>query len=240
MTDFPDVSFSYFDLRGRGQFIRALLTHHEVPFTDNRIVLSRDNSNWPEVRNDRSMTGDFQKVPFLQWGDQRLNETLVILEFLDRKLGATDLDETSWLQHRQLTSSAFLDVVVACINLIWSDVFHPEANVPATTAIVKRRMEMHLATLNQTLEEWHWLDTMQDREVMASDAVLWEGLDMVRLAFDDHVSFEELDVLSRFYDECPGVQTFKKLLAEKDLNITGRPGEAEALTIIHGCLGTDD
>ena len=240
MADYPEISFTYFDLRGRGQFIRAMLHHHDVPFADNRIVLAKDNSNWPEIRSDREKTGDFQKVPFLRWGEQRLNETLAILEYLDKQLGLSDPDETTWLQHRQLTSSAFLDLVVACINLIWSDVFHPEANVPATTAILKRRIGMHLATLNQTLQQWHWLENMQDRPVMASDAVLWEGLDMVRLTFDDHVSFEELDALSAFYDESPGAPTFKKLLAEKHLNITGRPGEAEALTVIHGSLNTED
>jgi glutathione S-transferase len=236
MADYPEITFNYFDLRGRGQFIRAMLEFHGVPYEDNRIVLSKDNSNWPEIRNDRLVTGDFQKVPFLQWGEFRLNETLVILEFLDKQLGPNDLNDTAWLQHRQLTSSAFLDLVVACINLIWSDIFHPGTNVPATTAILKRRIAMHLATLNQTLTEWQWLDGLQDRPVMASDAVLWEGLDMIRLTFDDHVSFEELDVLAAFYDESPGASTFKKLLAEKHLNITGRPSEPDALAAIHGSL----
>ena len=34
MAEFPDVTLHYFDLRGRGQFIRGLLSHHQVPFTD--------------------------------------------------------------------------------------------------------------------------------------------------------------------------------------------------------------
>jgi len=97
MADYPEITFNYFDLRGRGQFIRAMLEFHGVPYEDNRIVLSKDNSNWPEIRNDRLVTGDFQKVPFLQWGEFRLNETLVILEFLDKQLGPNDLNDTAWL-----------------------------------------------------------------------------------------------------------------------------------------------
>ena len=45
-----------------------------------------------------------------------------------------------------------------------------------------------------------------------------------------------MEVLSTFYDECPGANTFKKLLNEKPRNITGRPGEPDALAIIHDSL----
>ena len=237
MPDYPEISLHYFDLRGRGQFIRALLSHHGVPFTDNRIVLAKDNSNWPQIRSDRNISGDFQKLPFLQWGDRRLNEVLVILDFLDRTLvGANRFSEEGWLRHRQLASSAFLDLLVSCVNLIWCDVFHPETNVAAATGILKRRMEMHLVTIDQTLAEWDWLAALKGRPVMAADAVLWEALDVIRLTFDEHVSFDELAVLSTFYDECPGAGTFKRLLGEKPMTITGRPGEAEALLVIHESL----
>ena len=240
MAEHPPVTLHYFDLRGRGQFIRALLTHRGVAFTDDRIVLNRDNSNWPDVRKDRNVTGDFQKVPFLQWGDARLNEVLVILEFLDRKLNDMSLiSETDWLRHRQLASSAFLDLLVSCINLIWCDIFHPETSVPAATAILKRRMEMHLSTVNRTLEEWEWTANMVNRPVMASDAVLWEALDVIRLTFDEHVSFDDLDALSVFYDDCPGAATFRKLLSRQSMAITGRPGEPDALAIIHDSLADD-
>jgi hypothetical protein len=71
---------------------------------------------------------------------------------------------------------------------------------------------------------------------MSSDAVLWEALDVVRLTFDEHVSFDDLDALSAFYDECPGAATFKHLLSAKPMTITGRPGEPDALMVIHESL----
>jgi hypothetical protein len=237
MSDYPAISFHYFDLRGRGQFIRGLLHHHQVPFTDERIVLDKDNSNWPVIRQNRDITGEFQKLPFLQWGDTRLNEVLIILDFLDRKLGNTEhLNDMDWLQHRQLSSSAFLDLLVACINLIWSDVFHPQANLAATTAIVKRRMEAHLDAVNQTLDEWGWIKKMADRPVMASDAVLWEALDMIRLTFDNKINLDDKETLCNFYEHCAGAESFKELLSKKAMTITGRPGETEALLTIHNSL----
>jgi len=237
MTRFPDITLHYFDIRGRGQFLRALLHHRNIPFQDERIVLKADNSNWPEIRKDRNTSGQFQKLPALQWDKLMLNETLVILDFLQEQMGDNaHLSEQERPRHSMLTSSAYLDLMRPCIDLIWSDIFYPGTNVPATTAFMKWRIEMHLATVNQTLEEWDWLNGLPERPVMASDAVLWEALDMLRLTFDDHISFEELDALAGFYDDCPGAATFKQLLAEKHLNITGRPGEAEALIIIHNSL----
>ena len=241
MPEYPDITLHYFDLRGRGQFIRALLTHRELPFTDDRIVLTANNANWPGIRNDRSLSGNFQKFPALQWGDLILNEVLVILDFIHKKLGDDKLlDDQTRIRHSMLTSSAFLDLLTPCINLIWCDVFHPGTDVAAATAIMKRRLTMHLATVNQTLEEWQWLDSMKGRPTLAAEAVLWEALDMIRLTFDDHVSFEELDVLSTFYDTCAGAETFKKLLAEKPQHITGRPGEADALMTIHNSLAEQE
>lgn len=241
MSVYPEITLHYFDLRGRAQFIRGLLTHREVPFIDDRIVLAKDNSNWPGIRNDRTITGDFQKIPTLQWGDQIISEVLVILDFIQKKLGdSQQLNEQEYFRHGMLTSSAFLDLLTPCINLIWCDIFHPGTNVAGATAILKRRMPHHLATINQTLEQWQWLDNIQNRPVMVSDAVLWEALDVIRLTFDDHVSFEELDTLSNFYERCEGAPTFKKLLAAKPSTITGRPGEAEALAIIHASLNEEE
>lgn len=237
MAAYPEITLRYFNVRGRGQFIRGLMTHRGIPFIDERIHLKADNSDWPAIRQDRNISGDFQKLPTLQWGDIMINEVLVILGFLQHKLGDESfLSEEEALRHNMLTSSALMDLVTPCINLIWSDVFNPGADVAGTTAFMKRRLEMHLATVNQTLDQWQWLQGMGDRPVMAADAVLWEALDMVRLTFDDHVSFDELDALTAFYDECDGAGTFKKLLKETPVNITGRPGEPDALAIIHNTM----
>ncbi len=241
MPEDTEITLHYFDVRGRGQFIRGLLTHRDIPFSDDRIKLNADNSNWPDIRSNRAVSGDFQKLPALQWDDLILNEVLVILDFIQEKLGDNALlDERTRAQHAMLRSSAFLDLLTPCINLIWCDIFHPGTNVADATAVLKRRIQMHLATVNQTMEQWGWLNAMNDREVMVADAVLWEALDVIRLTFDDKVSFDDLDALATFYDACPGAATFKKLLALKPSTITARPGEAQALIAIHESLNTEE
>ncbi len=235
-----DITLHYFNVRGRGQFIRGLLTHRDIPFTDDRIILTANNANWPELRGNRAVSGDFQKLPALQWNHIILNEVLVILDFIQEKLGDNALlDEKTRTQHRMLTSSAFLDLLTPCINLIWCDIFHPGTDVAATVAVVKRRLEMHLTTVNQTLEQWGWLNAMNDREVMVADAVLWEALDMIRLTFNGKVSIDDFESLAAFYETCPGATSFKKLLALNPSTITARPGEAEALIAIHENLNTE-
>ena len=97
---------------------------------------------------------------------------------------------------------------------------------------------MHLATVNQTLQQWGWLNAMKNREVMVADAVLWEALDMIRLTFNGKVSLDDFEALATFYESCPGATTFKQLLALKPSTITARPGEAEALLAIQESLNS--
>jgi len=241
MPAYTEITLHYFDVRGRGQFIRGLLTQRDIPFSDDRIKLNANNSNWPEIRSNRAVSGDFQKLPALQWDDMIINEVLVILAFIQEKLGDNaQLDEKTRIQHAMLTSSAFLDLLTPCLNLIWCDIFHPGTDVAETTAVFKRRLQMHLATVNQTLQQWGWLNAMKDREVMVADAVLWEALDMIRLTCNGKVSLDHFEALATFYDACPGATTFQQLLALKPSTITARPGETEALAVIHESLNSTD
>jgi glutathione S-transferase len=238
MMHFPAITLLYFDVRGRGQFIRHLLTQRGVPFHDARVVLpGGDRTAWLELRKDRVRTGAFQKLPTLQWGDMLVGETLVILDFLHEKLGdAALLGEQRSLQHRMLASSAFLDLLTPCISLIWSDVFNPGVDLGKSAQTIRGRMQLHLATMEQTLTEWQWLEQMHTRPVTAADAVLWEALDMVERTFAGTLNLQQYPQLARFLQDCPGAVTFRRLLQEKPLTITARPGEAQVLETLHAAL----
>lgn len=237
MSSYPPVTLHYFDVRGRGQFIRHLLTQREVPFRDERVVLGGDRSLWLQLRADRGRTGAFQKLPTLQWGEQLVGETLVIMDFLHEKLGdAARLGFERSLQQRMLTSSAFLDLLTPCITLIWSDVFNPGVDVAKAALAIKGRMQLHLATVEQTLAEWRWLEQMADRPVMGADAMLWEALDVLERTFAGTLQLQQYPQLSGFMATCPGAATFRRLLQERPLTITARPGEAQVLETIHAAL----
>ncbi len=234
MADNSNITFRYFDVRGRGQFVRGLLSHRGVPFTDQRILLSEDLSSWrTRDREDRSISGAFQKLPTLDWDGLMVSEILVILDFLHRQLGDVELfDDERNLRHAMLTSSAFLDLLTPCINLIWSDFLNPGADVAKTTAITRGRLEMHLKTVDETLAGWQWFADMADRPVVAADAVLWEALDVILATFDGGMKLDGYETLAAFYADCPGRDTFRSLIEKQPTTITARPGEAAALDII--------
>lgn len=238
MSHYPAVTLLYFDVRGRGQFIRHLLTHRGVPFHDERVVLpGGDRTVWLELRKNRARTGAFQKLPTLQWGDTLVGETLVILDFLHEKLGdAALLGHERSLQHRMLASSAFLDLLTPCISLIWSDVFNPGVDLGKSAQTIRGRMQMHLATMEQTLAEWQWMEQMHTRPVTGADAVLWEALDMVERTFAGAIDLQQYPQLAGFVRDCPGAATFKGLLQASPLTLTARPGEAQVLEGIHAAL----
>lgn len=238
MSHFPAITLLYFDVRGRGQFIRHLLTQRGVAFRDERVVLpGGDRSVWLELRKDRARTGAFQKLPTLQWGDTLVGETLVIADFLLEKLGdAARLGAERSLQHRMLTSSAFLDLLTPCITLIWSDVFNPGVDLGKSAQTIRGRMQMHLATIEQTLAEWQWVEQMDTRPVTCADAMLWEALDMVERTFAGTLNLQQYAQLARFMQDCPGVATFQGLLQAKPLTLTARPGEAQVLETLHAAL----
>lgn len=237
MSHFPAITLNYFDVRGRGQFIRHLLTQRGVPFRDERVVLGADRSVWLRLRADRGRTGAFQKLPTLQWGDLLVGETLVIMDFLHDRLGdAALLGFERSLQHRMLTSSAFLDLLSPCINLIWSEVFNPGVDLAKATQAIKGRMQMHLATVEQTLAEWQWVEQLGTRPVTGADAMLWEALDVVECTFAGTLQLQQYPQLTAFVAQCPGAATFRRLLQERPLTITARPGEAQVLETIHAAL----
>ena len=237
MSTYPAATLNYFDVRGRGQFIRHLLTQRAVPFRDERVQLGADRSLWLQTRKQREITGPFQKLPTLQWGELLVGETLVIMDFLHEQLGdAVLLGPQRSLQQRMLASSAFLDLLTPCITLIWCDVFNPGVDMAKATQAVMGRMQLHLATVDQTLAEWNWLQQMDARPVMGADAMLWEALDIIDCTFAGGMNLQQYPQLAGFMAQCPGAATFRQLLQERPLTITARPGEALVLQQIHAAL----
>lgn len=240
MTHTPAITLHYFDVRGRGQFIRALLTQRGIAFHDERVVLNGDRALWLKLREERARTGAFQKLPTLQWDGQLVGETLVILDFLHDKLGdAALLGAERSLQHRMLASSAFLDLLTPCINLIWCEVFNPGVDIAQAAAVLKGRLQLHLATIDRTLAEWQWNAQLQQRPVTGADAVLWEALDVLQQTFAGTLDWQQHGELAYFMQHCPGAATFRALLEARPLTITARPGEAAVLQKLHAALLQD-
>lgn len=235
MTGNPRIVLRYFNARGRAQFIRYYFTIRRVPYTDERVPLSVDFSEWQAIRDDTAVTGPFKKLPVLHFEDEMLAETLVISAFLHEQLGdAARLSATDNLRHRMLVSSLYSDVVLPIGMLLWADRMYRGVDVGDVAGQTLGRVRRHLVVLNETLDRWGWLDR-SGPETLA-DCLLWDQLMTTRQVFGKHAGLGDLEALSRFFGDFPARGECLKMLETQVCPLTGRPGEGEALDAIHAAL----
>lgn len=159
VLNYPRIELKYFDVRGRAQFLRNFLICRDIPFEDDRVSLAAGFEAWQAIRPDRTVTGPFQKLPVLRWGDRLIAETTVIASFLHHTSGdAGRLSEGENLQHEMLISSVHVDLMMAIAMLLWSEVAYSGADFGASSKRVLERIHGHLAVLDRTLVEWQWLE----------------------------------------------------------------------------------
>jgi hypothetical protein len=235
----PPITLRYFDARGRAQFLRYYLLARAIPFTDERVPLSADFAPWRAIRDDRSLTGPFQKLPVLQFGDQLVAETLTIAAFLHEHLGdRANLSAEDNLRHAMLTSSLCHDVMMPLAILLWAEFAFAGADIGALAKRTLERLQQHLATVDRTLAEWQWLARGRDRAVMIADCVLWEEVSVAKQVFGPHLSLDATPALAEFYREFAARPACEQLLRERRCPITARPGEAAAIVTIQGLLAS--
>jgi glutathione S-transferase len=237
MHDLPSVKLTYFDARGRAQFLRYYLRCRNIAFADDRVPLTPDFASWQALREDRTITGPFQKLPVLHWGHRVISETTVIAAFLHEVSGdAALLSADENLQHSMLISAAYVDLMLPVGILLWSELMFPGADTAATARRTLERMQYNLAVIDRTLEEWQWLERASERAVAVVDCLLWEEVDVVRQLFGDALSLDATPTLARLYRGCAARETFERLLETQPCQITGRPGEAEAIARIQSAV----
>jgi glutathione S-transferase len=233
MTEPAARILRYFDARGRAQFIRYYLLARGIACVEERVPLDPEFTAWRAMRADGARTGPFHKLPVLHWDGETLAETRVISSFLYRAFGDDKaLDERSRWRHEMLVSSLYDDVMMPIGTLLWSDVMYPGADLAAWVGRALERLRMHLASLNETLAEWRWLEEASARNVMLADCLLWEELDVAQLVFGPGLRLDEQPYLARCYRELGARSAGEELLAERPSPVTARPGEVEAIAKI--------
>jgi hypothetical protein len=230
----PPITLRYFDARGRAQFIRYYFRARKVAFTDDRVPVSADFAAWRALRDDRSRTGPFHKLPVLSWGDRLIAETLMISAFLHEASGdANAISDDDNLRHGMLTSSLVHDVMNPIALLLWCELAFAGADLGAAAKRTLERLELHLRSIEKSLNEWRWLDKARNRRVMLADCLLWEELNVAQLVFGPRLSLAETPTLARFYEVFPARPTCEALLAEQPCAVTARPEEAAVIARIH-------
>ena len=229
----PPITLRYFHARGRAQFIRYYFRARKMSFNDERVALAADFAPWHALRDDRSRTGPFHKLPTLSWGDRFVCETLMIAAFVHEASGdAGALSDDDNLRHGMLTSSLCLDVMIPVSMLLWSELQFPGADLGAVAKGTFERLERHSRSLDQSLGEWRWLDKARNRRVMLADCLLWEELNVAQHVFGPRWSLSQTPMLARFYAEFPARASCEALLTEQPCPITARPEEAATIAKI--------
>ena len=233
----PPITLRYFDARGRAQFLRYYLLTRGMRFTDERVPLSADFAAWRAMREDRSLTGPFQKLPVLLLGDRLVAETLPIAAFLHERLGdEASLSNEDNLRQVMLTSSVYQDVMMPLGILLWSEIMFAGADLRTLAKRTLERLQQHLVAVERTLLEWQWVERARDRPVMLADCALWEELDVALRVFGPHLSLDATPGLAESYRGFPARPVCEQLLRERPCPITARPGEADAIAKIQALL----
>ena len=241
MSQNPKIVLRYFEARARAQFLRAWFDVRGIEYEDDRIPLDEGFASWMAVRDDRSRTGPMQRLPVLHFGDELIPETTVIANFVHRKLGDSDaLTEQQNLHHEILISICNIDLMFPLTMLIWADVMFAGIDLPAFARRSFERIDRNLDVLEQAVDEWGWVAGMESRPVTVADCMLWEDLDRTRSVFGTHLSFETKPLLERFHQEHPGKASFERTLAARPCQISGRPGESDAIGQIRTLLAAPD
>jgi glutathione S-transferase len=231
------ITLRYFAARGRAQFLRYFLRARQVPFTDERVPLSADFAAWQAIRNDRTITGPFQKLPVLVFDDRLVAETLPIADFLHVALGdPARLSTDDNLQHKMLLSSVYQDVMTPIGTLLWAEALFPGVDLAALAKRTLERMHLQLQAIGQTLLEWQWLERARSRPVMVADCLLWEELDVAQHVLGPKLALQSQPTLLRFHREFSARGVCEALKEEHPCPVTARPGEPDVIARIQALL----
>eukprot|EP00762_Andalucia_godoyi_P000113 ANDGO_02315.mRNA.1 Glutathione S-transferase class-mu 28 kDa isozyme len=205
----------YFDCRGRGQIIRYILLDllADSEYTETVIPLETFQESWSQTRkNDADFSGIFGTIPVLVWTDAEsdlpitISQTLVILQFLGRKLnlygppGHDDLRTSTRID--ELVSAAYTDLIFQVNTAIWQS--STEVNVTAVSKldVLLQRLDGYLAS---KLREWE-VETgyfvFSDKETLA-DYALFAGLELTSSVFPS------------LFAKYPRLVQFEKMFREK-------------------------
>jgi glutathione S-transferase len=230
------ITLRYFAARGRAQFLRYYLRARGVPFSDERVPLSADFAAWGAMRDDRSRTGPFHKLPVLVFDGRLVAETLPIAAFLHTMLGdEATLTADDRVQHEMLLSSLYTDVTMQIGTLLWAEVLFPGADLRAVSKRTLDQLRQRLAAIERTLGEWQWLERTRSRPVMLADCLLWEALDIAKHVFGARLESSS-PILGRCYEDFAARAVCEALKGEQPSPITGRPAEADAIAKIQALL----
>ena len=136
----PSIKLTYFNLRGRGELPRLLLSYARVPYEDERIAVP-----WvdPKPWTDLKPSTPFGQLPIMLWNGEELAQCLGVARFLAKEFG---------LAGRNNLEAAQVDEIVYALQdaLVYGwDAMFDEDEAKKKTMLEKYRKETVPAILVQ-------------------------------------------------------------------------------------------
>ena len=229
----PKIVLHYFDARGRAQFIRYYLTVRNIDFADERVPIEPNFSSWLAIRENRAVSGPFLRLPVMHWGDELIAEAPVIASFLHQHFGDDDLlGGLVSRRHQQLMSSLYGDMLTQMGTLLWAEVIFAGLDFPAFVRRTFGRIQSHVDSIERTLLEWEWMESMDKRRIMLADCLIWESLDALKTIFGPHLDLASWPLLQRIHDRYAQGTAFSTLLQAHPCPITAREREPDVIAQI--------
>ncbi|CAB3398820.1 unnamed protein product [Caenorhabditis bovis] len=203
------LTLTYFDVRGRGEYIRLLLIDQRIEFNDDRVKIERDK--WPQLK----ATLAFGQLPRLRHGNKEYFQTGAIMRHLGRVYGlsGSNEDEATFID---MFFEGVKDVRAIYLRFIYYD-------DPTREEMIKNVLPAELEKLEKLLGTRANGDHFVGGErISYADYILFEELD-VYLTLDAHLldAFPKLNAFHARFSQRPNLKDYLEKRAEDKVWING-------------------
>ena len=191
MVESHKVVLGYWKIRGLAQSLRMQLAHSGADWEDKMYVVhakedgSWDRSEWTDTKDSLNM--DFPNLPYLQYGDYKVSETVALHRYIAAKFAPDTCGSTAHMQ--------------ANIDMMWN-ILHPlrfsQVTVACYTHGDKQKIKNEAAPKLKQISNW-----LKGKQYFAGDELTWI----------DFYAFESAELFNfiwdgKFFEEYPEWKQF--------------------------------
>lgn len=194
----PPIKLTYFDSKGRCEYLRLLLAASGLEFEDNRLA-SAGSQEWADMKP----STPFGHLPVLDFGDARIAQSPCILRFV-AKIGGMDAadDSNTAAAMVDMTADATIDFLLSTIRMASSG--STEEEVSAHLHSFLGQMESQLGKTDSTF--------VAGEKMTYADVVLFDVFG--RMADPDDPIFSKFETVGR--DVYPKLTAMNDAVAENE------------------------
>jgi glutathione S-transferase len=206
-TTTPNIKLTYFNVRGRADPIRLLLTDNDIAFEDVTIRMEEWYGERAKLKQEGKIP--FNQVPLYEERDSGVSivQSQAILRYLARKHDLYGQNATEMIRC-DIIEEACYDAAYEIMILFWDKEFNNKRE-----DYLKTKLPARLSDLNDYLAKNENDEYCVGSRVTLADYLVWNYLDVVR-AFDSDI-VKQYDRLNKFYTTFAARPPIKEFLEKK-------------------------